>query len=167
MSTTIAGCEWYDGRDVISLTSYGAICVEPADRQGQLVFYLPTVGTWFKDNWHIIFIIALVVALAIVAVSLQAIRWYRRLQHRHERAERDKRVDGMVRMVSSSFRFAPTASGRRARGVESSVKSTTSSSSSSGEYDDDDDDEMRGDGAAEMDVASLKDSSSRRHRRHH
>lgn len=146
-SPTMEPCETYWDQSIMSVTSYGAICVEPADMQGDFVYRIPSVGKWFQDNWYVIFIVALVVVLCIVSTVLQCVRWCHRIRNRHEREERDKRVDGMIRMMSSSIRpirssskatrevLAPSSSAKPTSDDTSSSSSSPSSPSSSSHHD--------------------------------
>ncbi|KPA76400.1 unspecified product [Leptomonas pyrrhocoris] len=170
---TIPSCDEYAGQSVISTTAYGALCVEPAAPQNQFVFYLPSVATWFKDNWYVIFIVALVVVLCVVAIALQCIRWSRRLRHRHERELRDKRVGGLLRMVSTSFRVPaassaaqpPTSKNDRDTSVKSRSTTTTTTTSSLSSSDDDDDSSSRSFSESNSGVEAA-DLSNRGHRHH-
>ncbi|KPI89667.1 hypothetical protein ABL78_1248 [Leptomonas seymouri] len=107
--STIPDCSADERRSQLSLNGYATICLEPAANQNTFSYSLPSIASWFSRNWYVIFILVFVAVLSTATIILQVIRWLRRIAHRHEREEKDKRVDGLVRMVSSSFRFAPSS----------------------------------------------------------
>lgn len=81
----------------------GHLCMEAAENQGLWKKNMPTTSDWVRSNWYVFFVVALVIALSIVGITLSAVRWCRRIEHRHKREERNKRVNGMFRLVSASF----------------------------------------------------------------
>jgi hypothetical protein len=125
----------------------GVICVEAADQQGLWRKNMPTVGDWVRSNWYVFFALALIVVLAIIGIALSAVRWCRRIEHRHRREERNKRVDGMLRLASASFR------GTLSR------RSSASSSRKNSDIGDDNSDNRNGCGS----TGGFSRTSSRRH----
>lgn len=87
----------------IMVIDAGHLCVEAAADQGLWRKNMPTVMDWVRSNWYIFVVIGVVVLLSLIGITLSAVRWCRRIQHRHHRAQRNKRVDGMLRLVSASF----------------------------------------------------------------
>lgn len=102
--TTIPDCDPYNLQQVYEVSVLGYLCLEPAEIQNEVIVPMPTVGQWFASNWYVIFIVVLCFVLGLVGCVFQSFRWYRRIKHRHEREHRDKRVDHMLRAVSSLYR---------------------------------------------------------------
>ncbi|KAG5484085.1 hypothetical protein LSCM1_05940 [Leishmania martiniquensis] len=113
---TLEGCDPNLGRSHYVLSEQGTLCVEPAAGQGRILFTVPTLKNWSRDFWYLWLIIFLIVVFGVAGCILQSFRWYHRLQHRHEREARSKRVDGMIRLMSSIYsRRSASASGQRSR----------------------------------------------------
>ncbi|KAK7198877.1 hypothetical protein NESM_000854200 [Novymonas esmeraldas] len=101
---TIPDCDPYVGQQEYPITSYGKLCMEPAVDQNKMWYDMPTVRSWSRSFWYVWFIIGLIIAFCIIGCIFQSLRWYRRIKHRHERESRSKRVDGLLRVVSSMYR---------------------------------------------------------------
>ncbi|KAL7704723.1 hypothetical protein N2W54_003611 [Lotmaria passim] len=79
------------------------LCLVAADDQGAWRKNMPSAGDWARSNWYVFLVVGLVLALAIAGIAMSAVRWCRRIEHRHRRELRNKRVDGMIRIISASF----------------------------------------------------------------
>ncbi|KAK7198875.1 hypothetical protein NESM_000854000 [Novymonas esmeraldas] len=99
--------------------TYGSICLVPSERQNFFYYKLPPASYWAKKNWFVFFVFVLVVLLVVAGIGFQCTRWHRRIRNRHERELRDKRVDGMLRMMSNSYQISSD------RKAEAEVKSAS------------------------------------------
>ncbi|SYZ63931.1 hypothetical_protein (plasmid) [Leishmania braziliensis MHOM/BR/75/M2904] len=114
---TLPDCDPYLGRRKYGVSMYGTLCMEPAAEQNRLLFTTPTMKSWSTDAWFVWLSIALIIALCGIGCVFQSCRWYRRIKHRHEREERCKREDGMLRMISSMYRKRSQSASQQRAGV--------------------------------------------------
>lgn len=84
---------------VMSISTYGSLCLVEADGQNEMSYTLPSLSEWMGWYWYIIFFFVVFIALCVATIVVTVMQWCKRSKSRMERALLDKRVDGMYIVV--------------------------------------------------------------------